>query len=87
MRCRHRIQQARGLHLPTPEDWDTILLLGVCCAPQLRLHGSLRGLLTQSQLSGQVAADLTITLTIMYGLITSRTGWSNTDRLLKRLVM
>ncbi|RSH91803.1 hypothetical protein EHS25_009173 [Saitozyma podzolica] len=37
-------------------------------------------------ISAQLATDLTMTGTIMYGLIKSRTGWSETDKLVKRLV-
>ncbi|GFZ48652.1 hypothetical protein JCM24511_06401 [Saitozyma sp. JCM 24511] len=36
--------------------------------------------------SAQLAADLAMTGTIMYGLAKSRTGWSGTEQLLKRLV-
>ena len=38
------------------------------------------------QISAQLSVDLTITGTIMYGLIKSKTGWSETDKLVKRLV-
>ncbi|GFZ48655.1 hypothetical protein JCM24511_06404 [Saitozyma sp. JCM 24511] len=37
-------------------------------------------------LGGQLATDLTLSATIMWGLIQSRTGWSATDKLVKRLV-
>jgi hypothetical protein len=47
---------------------------------------SIEALTDRSQISAQLAVDLTITGTIMYGLIKSRTGWSETDKLVKRLV-
>lgn len=70
-------------------ELDTIRVHFYCWvgAGQHRDDVSLRGLLIQLQLSGQVAADLTITSTIMYGLIQSRTGWTNTDQLIRRLVV
>jgi hypothetical protein len=70
--------------------WVGAPLLRCSVAPLLRttecksLHPTN---LFQSQLSGQVAADLTITSTIMYGLVQSRTGWTNTDQLIRRLVV
>ncbi|RSH91801.1 hypothetical protein EHS25_009171 [Saitozyma podzolica] len=37
-------------------------------------------------IGGQLAADLTITGIIMWKLITSKTGWSGTDQVIKRLL-
>lgn len=39
-----------------------------------------------SWLSGQLAADTFITFTTAYGLWKSKTGWSQTDRIIRRLV-
>lgn len=38
------------------------------------------------QIGGQLAADLTITGIIMWKLITSKTGWSGTDKVIRRLL-